>query len=210
MMSRGPSEKSVFGDFPGLRYEEATRFNLELLDSERRCVAGFVERYRVYTRLWEYGYYFLGEYLDTATVTAASALPASLFIDAYGALRGSFVVAGHGYQSDALALLRKVHESFVRAAGCRARSDKAVHIVRFSDIRKTETDLGLDLGQMYGLESGFTHSNRLRSLNTIIALREGKEPPRRYGPHIDDELHRLISVLAVFWLHFGLALAPCV
>src|SRR6266699_1344352 len=94
-MSRDPSEKGGFWGFPGLPYEEATSFNLELLDGEKRCLAGFVEKYKVYTPLWEYGYYFLGRYLDTATVTSASALPAGLFADGYGALRGSFVVAGH-------------------------------------------------------------------------------------------------------------------
>jgi hypothetical protein len=208
-MSRGPSKESVFFDSPGLPYDEADRSNRELCESERRCFAGFVEKYKVYTPLWVYAYHFLGQYLDTATVTLVSAPRATLFVDAYGALRGSFLVAGHGYQADALALLRKVHESFVRAACCRLRPDKTLEIVRSQNIRKAERGLGLDLELAYRIESGFAHSNRLRSLNSAISVGDGKEPPRRYGPHVDEELHRVICALAVFWLHFGVALAPC-
>jgi hypothetical protein len=209
-VERDPTEKSVFWDFADLPYEKATEFNVSLLASERACFKAFVLKYGVYVPLWEYGYYFLGRYLDTATVTSANALAASLFIDAYGALRSSFLVGANGYLPDSLALLRKTHESFVRAVGCAAQPARSLDMVRSSDIRKTERDLGLNLEPLYRIESGFTHSNRLRSLNTMIAVHEGKEPPLHYGPQVEDDLHGFVSKAAAFWLYFGVMMVPCV
>jgi len=206
-MKRDPSKKNVLWDFPDLAYSEAESHTFRLVERERQCAAIFVAGLRTFHEVWEYGNYFLGEYIATALVKPESGLPAALLVDAYEALRASLLVAQMGYQAHGMALVRKSHESFIRAAACRQHPHKALNIVRSPSLQRAEHDLGLNLKHLYDV-GGFTHSNHLRSGRTVVAILEGREPPRIYGPTPDAELMRVLPPLITFWLHFGISMAP--
>jgi hypothetical protein len=205
---RDPRLKSVFYDFPALDYAAATRAIARLIADENDCGAEFVRRFTVYVPLWEYGYFFISQFLHTARLHRSYATIASLFIEGHSALRTSFLVATDGYQTDAAALLRKTHESFVRACACKAQPSKVWTIVLSSDIQKAERALGLDLKRVYRLESGFAHSNRLRALKTGKALQDGTDVPREFGPGFDEAMHKFNARLSIFWLYFGIKAIP--
>lgn len=196
--------------YPHLPYKAATRFNVDLYGSENDCGGAFLKGYRVFIPVWEFGYYFLTTYLDGAAVGGDEALSASLFAEGHSALRGSFLLQRHGYQADGISLIRRAHESFIRALGCKLFPAKALKIVRSSDIARTEHDLQLSFKLLYKLESGFVHSNRYRAAETMSAVHGNTEPPGEYGPHSLKVLHDLLSKMAVFWLYFGTSIAPIV
>ena len=206
-MPRDPSQQNVTWDFPNLPYAQATASTLRLMDRERLCTAIFVEKLKTFHHVWEYGNYFLDQYIATALVKPDSALCAALLIDAYEALRASLLVAQAGYQPHAMALVRKAHESLIRGAACRMHPKKAFDIVRSSSLQRSEHDLGLNLRHLYDV-GGFTHSNRLRAGRTVVAILDGQAPPRVFGPTPDEELMRVLPPLIIFWLHFGISLAP--
>jgi hypothetical protein len=207
-VARDPTKQNVLWDYPGLPYDRSTESGVELIRAENDCLGAFLANLRAYVPVWEYGYYFVGRYLREATITPRSALVAAMVVDAYGAHRASFLSGARGYVPDAGALLRKVHESCIRAAGCRAFPKKALHIARSNDMRKAEGQLKLTLGWVYSIESGFAHSNQLRISDTVTALSKGRPPPGYYGPRMDRDLLGPLAKVSAFWLYFLVRLLP--
>ena len=207
---RDPATDSIMMEYPELPYKAARAFNMDLYAGENACGTLFLRDFRVFIPVWEFSYYFLTTYLDGAVVRPQGAMSAGLFSEGHAALRASFLLQRHGYQPDAIASMRRAHESLIRAVACQLFPMKAETIVRSTDIARTEHDLKLNFQRLYKLESGFVHSNRARVAETMVAVHSNTEPPSQYGPHYAKELHDVLSKMAAFWLYFGISVVPIV
>jgi hypothetical protein len=55
---------------------------------------------------------------------------------------------------------------------------------------------------------GFVHGNRLHALGVLKELSETRRARVQYGPRHDESLARYAATVSVFWLYFGIRVAP--
>lgn len=204
---RDPTKQMVHHDFPGLPYDAATLSIVALGHGEDECKRSFRAGFKVFVLMWEYGYY--DRFFWTSSLEKPeSVAPAALLSEGHDSFRSSFLMLAHGYPADAIATLRRVHESFVKACDCAWSPGKTINIVRAKHVRPSERRLGLQLDSLQRVAGGFVHGNKLHSLEALIALHEKRSPEIRYGPRHDQTLGRYAATVSIFWLYFGIKVAP--
>lgn len=201
--------KTIQENYPNLIFDAATESNINLFDAEQLISTIQHEKFRNYIYIWEYGYYFISYFISKSAIDNSETPIAALFTEAHNALRGSFLLNLRGYHSDAITLLRKVHESVIRSLAIKKNPKNIWNIVQASDIRKTEHSVGLDLNRLYNLESSFTHSNKLKVFRIGIDLNAGKtDISVEYGPQVKEKEFSLTAKISIVWIFFLIKAAP--
>ncbi len=200
--ARIDKSKTINENYPGLNFNAAFDSNASLYDAESTSQVVLNEKFKTYIYIWEYGYYFASYFIAKSSIDNSEAPIAALFTDAHSSIRGSFLLNLKGYHAESIALLRKCHESLIRALAVKANPKNIWNIVQASDIRKTEHSVGLELNTLYNLESSFTHSNKLKLFKIGIDLQSGKKDiDVHYGPQINEQEFSYTSKVSLFWLY---------
>lgn len=115
--------KSLKELYPELNFESAYESNITLEDRESKVIAHYLAVINVYIAIWEYGYYFLSlAIVKHTSIHKSYLLIAALITKVHSSLHGSFLLNIRGYHPDAIALLRKTHESMIKAIACKVQS----------------------------------------------------------------------------------------
>lgn len=208
-MTNLDKNKTISENYPGLNFDAAFDSNASLYDAENTCQVILNEKFKTYTFVWEYGYYFASYFISKSSIDNSEAPIAALFTDAHSSLRGSFLLNLRGYHAEAIALLRKCHESLIRVVAIKANPKNIWNIVQSSDIRKAEHSIGLELKNLYNVESSFTHSNKIKIFKIGIDLHAGKKDIEvQYGPQINEKEFSYTSKVSIFWLYALISIAP--
>lgn len=186
-----------------LNFDASFRTNIGLYEAEDICKKDLYSHSKPYIVAWEYGYYFISLFIGKSSIHYSYGVIASLFTEAHSALRGSFLLNLYGYHGDSIVLLRKTHESLIRAIAIRIKSSLTWNIVQEKSIKKLENRyLKIDLSKVYKIESSFTHSNQMKAFEVGMKINSGnKEYGISYGPQIDAKTFSLTAKLSIFWLY---------
>lgn len=196
--------------YPKLHFEAAFSTTQSLIDVEEYCKNELITHSRPYIQTWEYGFYFVSLFITKTTIEKSYMVIASLFTEAHSAIRASFLLNNMGYHSDSIALLRKTHESVVRAIAVKFRPDITWNIVQEKSISKLENRyIKINLNAVYKVESSFTHSNQMKTMKAGMDLKAGVDPLGiSYGPQLDDKLFSYSAKLSIFWLYVMIQSIP--
>lgn len=195
-------DKTIPENYPGLNFDAAYSSNLSLYDAESdtRFVLYYKHKKAVY--IWEYGFYFFSLIFAHASVHRSYLPLAALVTEAHSALRGAFLLNLNGYHSDAFALLRKAHESTVKAIACKTKPQKMWKIGFATDRQKAEHVIGVNFKSVWSLESSFIHSNLMKLFK---AGKDIQNPDKKvgvsYGPQINDKQFGAVINTSIFWLY---------
>lgn len=193
-----------------LNFDSALDSNLSLYSAEEKCQQTLCNMYKDYVHVWEYGYYFLTLFIYGSKVDEHLLVVASLFTEAHSALRGAFILNMAGYHGDSIVLLRKAHESVVRAIACYKNPKLTWKIVMEKSIESLETRyLKVEWKEIYRVESSFTHSNQIKSFQAGVDLQSKNDDVGvAWGPQIDSKLFNYSAKVSVFWLYVLIFLTP--
>jgi hypothetical protein len=204
-------EKPITENYPNLNFDASMQSNLSLYDAEADSKLALYPKFNNYIFIWEYGFYFLSLFIQHSSIHKSYITLAALFTEAQSSLRSSFLLNLQGYHPDAIALLRRTHESTVRAIACKIQPQKMWSIIMDSSIQKAEHSFGVSLKTIYRLESSFTHSNTLKSFQSGIDLQSGKENIGvAYGPQINDKEFSLAAKISIFWMYTLIRVLPSI
>ncbi len=202
-------DKTIDENYPSLNFKAALESNIRLYDAETDSQAILYEKFKKYIYIWEYGYYFTSLFIKHSSVHRSYITIAALFTEVHSALRASFLLNLRGYHADSVALLRKAHESLVRAIACRANPPRMWDIIQSSDVVTMGNKIGLDLKKLYNVESSFTHSNKMKSFQSGIDFKSEKNDIGvSYGPQINEKEFSYASKVSIFWLYAAIKALP--
>ncbi len=201
--------KSLVQSYPDLNFESAFLSNDSLYGVESELMSYHNRKFNRYVAIWEYGHYFISLAISRSSVHKSYITIAALITEAHSALRGSFLLNLKGWHSDSIVLLRKVHESLIRAMACKANPKKTWNFIQSSGIQKAEHSIGLDLKELYNIESSYSHSNRLKVFKSGIDLKSGKDKISvSYGPQQDEKEFGLAASISIFWVYVAIKILP--
>lgn len=194
--------KTIPENYPGLNFDAAYASNLSLYDAESDARFVLYHRHKKVIYIWEYGFYFFSLTFTHVQPHRSYLLLAALITEAHSALRCSFLLNLNGYHSDAFALLRKAHESTVKAIACKTKPQKMWKIGFATDRQKAEHVIGVNFKTVWSLESSFAHSNLMKLFE---AGKDIQNPDKKvgvsYGPQINDKQFGAAINTSIFWLY---------
>lgn len=194
--------KTIDENYPKLNFKAAIQSNLSLFDAENDSQKILHEKFKTYVYIWEYGFYFISLFIKQSNIHKNHITIAALFTEVHSALRSAFIVNLKGYHSDSIVLLRKVHESLVRALACKSNPQRMWDIIQTSDVIKMGNKIGLDLKTLYNVESSFTHSNKIKSFQSGVDFHSGQNGMGvTYGPQINEKEFNYSATVSIFWLY---------
>lgn len=195
-------QKTIPENYPGLDFDSAMIGNLSLYDAESECRRLLYSRHNKSVYIWEYGFHFFSLVFKITSLDKSHLPLAALITEAHSALRGSFLLNMYGYHPDAFALLRKVHESTVKAIASRKKPQKMWSIGFSTSREKSEHQIGVDLKKVWMLESSFTHSNMMKLFEAGKDVQTNKKNSGvAYGPQVDDKQFGAAINLSIFWIY---------
>jgi hypothetical protein len=201
--------KTIDENYPELNFKSSVASNNSLYDAELEVRTTLNKRFNNYIYIWEYGYYFTSLFIRHSSIHKSYITIAALFTEVHSALRTSFLLNLSGYHADSVVLLRKVHESLIRAIACRVNPPKMWDIIQSSSIGKIENGIGLNLKKLYNVESTFTHSNKMKSFQSGIDLKSGRvDIGVNYGPQINIKEFDYSAKVSIFWLYATIKVLP--
>lgn len=194
--------KTIPENYPDLNFDAAYSSNLSLYDAESDARFVLYYRHKKAVYIWEYGFYFFSLIFTHASLHRSYLPLAALITEAHSALRGSFLLNLNGYHSDAFAILRKAHESIVKAIACKTKPQNMWNIGFGTSREKAEHVIGVDFKKTWALESSFTHSNLMKLFE---AGKDIQNPYKKvgvsYGPQINDKQFGAATNTPIFWLY---------
>jgi hypothetical protein len=196
--------KPLTENFPELDFNISTFSISSLIDIERQMLLNNASKYPNYIGVWEYSYFFLWKLFNhESTLEKSYTIVAALFTEGYNSLRCAFKSNLEGYHSDSITLLRKTHESVVRAIACRIDSANSDTYILESGVQKSHSRFkGEFLNELYSLESSYAHAHRLKAMETMSSLSE--EIPIEgvtYGPQFHEREFTFSLKMSLFWLY---------
>ena len=200
-MTKINTNKTINENYPSLKFDAAKDSNINLYDTEDLIKGLLISKFKNYIFIWEYGNYFVSYFVSRTSIDNFESPIAALFTECVSALRASFLVSLQGYHPEAITLLRRVHESLIRALAIKKNPTNIWNITNASDIRRAERSIGINLDKLYNLESSFSHSNKLKIFQIGVDIHAGKDVEVRYGPQINEKEFALTSKISIFWLY---------
>lgn len=174
-MTKIDPKKSIDKNYPALNFEAAFNSNLSLYNAERECTKVLNKKFEIYVYIWEYGFYFMSLFIHHSKIHKSYIILAALVTEIQSAIRTAFLLNIQGYHADSVVLLRKAHESFVRALASKANPKQIWNIIQAKDVVTMGNKIKLDLKQLYAVESSYTHSNKMKSFKSGIDLQSGSD-----------------------------------
>lgn len=195
-------ERTIPENYPSLNFKAALSSNISLYDAESEARYYLYNKHKTPIYIWEYGYYFLSLIFGQTKVHSSYAVLASMVTEAHSALRCSFLINLYGYHPDAMALLRKVHETTIKVLAMKTESKK-IWKIGFSKSRQvSEHKIGVDFSSQWRLESSYSHGNLIKLFEIGKLIQENKENLAvPYGPQLDYKQFRATINLSIFWLY---------
>ena len=208
-MRKIDKNKTIDENYPNLNFKAAIESNISLYDAETDSQTILYKKFKEYIYIWEYGFYFTSLFIQHSTVHKSYITIAVLFTEVHSALRASFILNLKGYHADSVVLLRKAHESLIRAIAYRINPPRMWEIIQSSDVVTMGKKIGLDLKKLYNVESSFTHSNKMKSFQSGIDFQSGKDDIGvSYGPQINEKEFSYASKVSIFWLYATIKALP--
>lgn len=193
-------EKPISENYPTLLFDRATESNLLLYGAEDNARYTLHKKFNNYVYIWEYGYYFIS--LIFHHPLHKSYMPvAALITEAHTALRGAFLLNLNGYHPEAFTLLRRAHESIVKAIASKIKSLKTWTIVFSNGTQKAEIIIGVDFKAIWKVESSFVHSNYIKVFEAARNIDNDDHPGVSFGPQMDEKLFKTAANISIFWLY---------
>ncbi len=157
---------------------------------------------------WETAYYVLSNMFGNAKIHISYAPLTVLYQEAIAALRASFLVNERGHHSDAISLLRRVHECAVKGIASRINPTKMWKYIESSSLQGPENEIGISLKDINRIESSFVHSNKLRVYKAGHAAEEKDLAFERIGAVFDPKLFNIAANLSILWFFVLISTAP--
>lgn len=202
-------ERPISENYPTLKFDRATDLNLLLYDAEDRAKYILHSKFNNYVYTWEYGYYFIS--LIFKHPLHKSYMPlAALITEAHTALRGAFLLNLNGYHPEAFTLLRRTHESTVKAIASKTKSLKTWNIVFSTGTQKPESIAGFDFKKIWTVESSFVHSNFIKVFEAAKNMDNDDNSGVSFGPQMDEKLFKTAANISIFWLYVLIKALPYV
>ncbi|MBI4089092.1 MAG: helix-turn-helix domain-containing protein [Candidatus Levybacteria bacterium] len=202
-------ERPISENYPTLHFDRATESNLLLYDAEDRARYILHSKFNNYVYIWEYGYYFIS--LIFKHPLHKSYMPlAALVTEAHTALRGAFLLNLNGYHPEAFTLLRRTHESTVKAIASKIKSLKTWNIVFSTGTQKAESIIGVEFKKIWTVESSFVHSNYIKVFEAAKNMDNDNNPGVSFGPQMDEKLFKTAANISIFWLYVLVKTLPYV
>lgn len=207
------SPKTFEGIYPSLDFNASTRDILRLYNAETDCKRIIHQEFKQDIVVWEYGYYFLSLFSEHSQISRDRTMLVAYFSEAHAALRASFLMNLSGYQADAIAGLRRTHESTIKSLallkeGLSAikspkQERKAEKIIYDADLEKYHQDFGLKLKKLYKLESKYTHGNWLKVVQAWQDMLDQSQEKVGvpHGPQIEKKESGMALRVGIFWLY---------
>lgn len=193
-------ERPISENYPTLQFDRAMESNLLLYDAEDRARYILHNTFNNYVYIWEYGYYFIS--LIFKHPLHKSYMPlAALVTEAHTALRGAFLLNLNGYHPEAFSLLRRAHESIVKAIASKIKSLKTWNIVFSTGTQKAESIIRVDFKKIWIVESSFVHSNYIKVFEAAKNMGNDNNPGVSFGPQMDKKLFKTAANISIFWLY---------
>ena len=182
-----------------------------IMSLEDQCELYFDKKFHDYVVIWQYGFHYLTLLLDHNLKPDRTYMPfVAYFTEAHSALRASFTINMHGYNSDAIAILRKAFESLLKAAVSKANPFNFENIWRSKNTNKLERALDIKLESIHKITSSFMHSNNHKVATAVIQYYSDKEEkaPVTYGPQTDDFWFGYAACLSIFLMYISVKFLP--
>lgn len=192
-----------------INLEAAFEANLSLYDAEDQCKTALYQKFRDYIGVWEYGYYFLSLAIKHTNLDSSYGIIAAYFSEAMTSLRAAFLSNLHGYHSDSINDLRRVHDSAIRSLALRHKPQRLEKIVQSSGLQSFHSQLGLpSLNDLYNVPSSFTHGNKLKIIETWRKINSKELTAIDYGCQINEQKFSYSAKVSIFWLYFLIRIVP--
>ena len=192
-----------------INLEAAFEANLSLYDAEDQCKIALHQKFRNYIGVWEYGYYFLSLAIKHTSLDRSYGIIAAYFSEAMTSLRAAFLSNLHGYQSDSINDLRRVHDSAVRSLALRHKPRRLEKIIQSSGLQSFHNQLGLySLNDLYNVPSSFTHGNKLKIIETWRKINAKELTAIDYGCQKNEQKFSYSAKVSIFWLYFLIRIVP--
>jgi len=195
-------QKPIHENYPTLDFDAAYRSIMALYDAESMSRQLLHDANRQYIYCWEYGYYFFSLIFSHSKPMRSTLPLAALISEAHTALRSSFLLNLYGYHPDAYALLRRAHESTMKAIAGKKEPGKIWKVSFAKNRQKVESMIGMNFKGIWAVESSFAHSNSIKLFETGISLqRPEKDMGIFYGPQRNEKQFRAVANTSIFWLY---------
>lgn len=195
--------------FYSINLDAAYKANLSLYDAEDQCKIALYRKFKEYIGVWEYGYYFLSLAIKCTNLDRSYGVIAAYFSEAITSIRAAFLSNLHGYHSDSINSLRRVHDSAVRSLALRHKPRTLERIVQSSGLQSFHSQLGLSsFNILYYGPSSYTHGNKLKIIETWRMIRSQELTAIDYGCQIDEKKFSYSAKISIFWLYFLLRVVP--
>lgn len=192
-----------------LNFSAAKEGNLSIYDAETECKEALYPQFKDYIYVWEYGFYFLSLAIKHTNLDRSYGIIAAYHSEALTSLRAAFLCNINGYQSDSINILRRVHDSEVRALFARYQPLKMETIVKKSGLQGFHSKLKMNfLDDIYNVPSSFTHGNKLKIIKTWKEIQTGELEAIDYGCQINTEKFSYSAKMSIFWLYFLIRVVP--
>lgn len=207
-MSNKSAKKFDYDDYK-LDFLAAKKGNMSIYDAESNCREALYPEFNNYIFVWEYGFYFLVLAIKHTKINSSYGIIASYHTEALSSLRAAFLCNLNGYQSDSINILRRVHDSEIRALFSRYQPMKMESIVNTSGLQGFHNKLKMSfLNNLYNVPSSFTHGNKMKAVKTWNEVLNGELVGIDYGCQIDKNMFSYAAKLSIFWLYFLIRVIP--
>lgn len=195
-------QRPISENYPDLNFGAAYESNMSLYDAESLSRQLLHNSNKNFIHCWEYGYYFVSLIFKHITPQRNTLTLAAFITEAHSALRSSFLLNMYGYYADAYALLRRAHETTIKALAGKKEPQK-IWEVSFSNNRKSvESIIGVNFKNLWKIECSFAHSNSIKLFETGINIRQtDKKVGVSYGPQVNNKLFRAAANTSLFWIY---------
>lgn len=201
--------KTYKENYPHLNFDSSYITNMSLYDAESESRSILFQQNKSATLVWEYGYYFLSLIFKHSNLHRSYLPIAALLTETHSAIRSSFILNLYGYHSDAIAILRKAHESIVKAIAGKTKPIKLWKIGFSADRQAAESIIGVNFNHIYKIESSFTHSNQFKLFEAAMDMKDAnKQVGVCYGPQLDIKYFRIAINTSIFWLYISIQSVP--
>lgn len=183
-----------------------------LIDAEDLASADLIDRWNGWVGLWEEGFFVFYHLINSTKLNPSYGFIAGLISEVHSSLRSSFLVILKGYYPEAFPLIRRAHESLIKALyakKCLSDGTKVnvQKILLQTSTQGFESILKLSFKKTYTVESAYTHSDVMQTYKLIRSANNKVDIP--YGPQkpTSDDFKSAAN-LSLFWLLVSLNVFP--
>ena len=201
-------KKPISENYPNLNFDAAYDSNISLYEVEDKARFFFYKTSNTYIYIWEYGYYFVSLFITHSRLHKTYMPLVAQITEAHSALRGSFLLNLNGYHPEAITLLRKAHESIVKALAIRIKPKKA-KLVFSAGTQSAESILGVNFQTIWKLGSSFAHGNLIKIFEAWKGIQDKNDQLGvAYGPQLNKSQFGIAANISIFWLYLLIKSLP--